>query len=494
MLDRFVLHNARRCGDVVALGGLVRQCRFDQLEASVSRLTRALQGLQTLEPRLVAVQCVDSWRHWMLVLVLGRLGIASVSLPEADVPQEMLAVLSPDLIILHDGDLPNQEGRLFLDDVWFRQVLDGVEHDQSEDYFPPVPVDPGALCRVAVAMGTDRDMHVLGFSYADIEASLLRFVYQDMSEALAMMSPQGVKPHLLCTISPVSISGYLMVGAALAAGTTVRGATEQTMGAEVAQGHALFVVITPVHLEHLLRSLPPGMKPVEHVHLTVVGAALSAPLLERTRRLLTPHVTVAYGIDEGGLVSSIVATEREDEQSVGRVLPWAGVQIVDDHDVPLPEGQQGIIRLRTSGAVKEYLNEPDVTQKRFRDGWFYPGDRGFVSSKGELHLCGRVDDIVAIGGGKFDLAVLDQMLKEEVIVQDAASFVVWNKEGQQVLYCALVTNGELDGDALSKKLRKRYTALPPVTVLWVRDIPYRDSGTVDRERLQRSLTVHLEYS
>lgn len=492
MLDRFVLHNARRCGDVVALGGLVRQCRFDQLEASVSRLARALEGLRELAPRLVAVQCVDSWRHWMLLLVLSRLGVASVSLPDADVPQEMLAVLSPDLIILHNGDLPAQEGRLSLDDGWFRAVLDGVGDDHSEDYYPPVPVASDALCRVAVAMGTDRDMHVLGFSYADVEASLLRLVYQDMGEALALMASDGQKPHLLCTISPVSMSGFLMVGAALVAGTTVRIASEQTMGAEVAQGHALFVVLTPVHLDYLLRSLPPGMKRVSHLHLTVVGAALSPLLLERAQSRLTPHISVAYGIDECGVLSSIDALKREGPQSVGRVLPWAGVQIVDAEENPLPAGEKGVIRVRATGAVTQYLNEPDVTQKRFRDGWFYPGDRGFISAIGELHLCGRVDDLVAIGGGKFDLHLIDQMVKEESVVQDAASFVRWSKDGQQALYCALITTGELDGEALSKRLRQRYSALPPVTVIWVRELPYTEAGQVDRERLAQSLSVHLE--
>lgn len=491
MLDRFVQYNARRHGDVLAFGGFSRQCRFDRLEASVSRLARSLQGLCHLELKLVAVQCIDSWRHWMLLLVLGRLGIASVSLPGTDVSQEMLAILSPDLIVLHDGDLPEQEGRLVLNDAWFRHVLDGVEHDSSVNYFTPVAVKPDTLCRVAVTMGTDRDMHVVGFSYADIEAALLRLVYQDLHEALAMIISKEEKPHLLCTINSVSMSGFLMVGAALVAGMTVRGVEQNNMGAEVAQGHPLFVILTPVHLEQLLKVLPPGMNSMDHIYLTVVGAPLSDVVLERTYRFLTPHVRVAYGIDECGLVSSIVASKRENETSVGHVLPWVDVEIVNGDKVPLSVGESGVVRVRTSGAAREYLHEPDVTEKKFDNEWFYPGDRGLISSKGELSLCGRVDDIVAIGGGKFDLATLDYIAKEVAVVQDAAFFVLWNKEGQQVLYCALATNGKVDCEALSNKLRFRYTDLPQVSVLWVEDIPYTDSGYVDRERLKRSLTVHL---
>ncbi|QHI96158.1 AMP-binding protein [Aristophania vespae] len=492
MFDRFVLRNAQRYKDALAFGGLARQCSFARLEASVSRVARALQNLRGLSAPFIAVQCPDLWRHWLLLLALSRLGLASASLPDSEVPEQALALLNPDLIISSGGDLSSKEKILSLDDKWFRKVLAGVEDDGPESYFPPVSVDPNDLCRVSIAAGTDKEFHAIAFSFSEIESAILRLIYQDSTTVLSNLRQNIEKPDLLCTIGAASHSAFLMIAAALASVTTVRETDSQNVGSEVVRGTPLFVVMTPSHLEHLIKILPPSMAPLSQIHLTIVGAALSNNLLEKTLKKLTSHVTIAYGTDECGLVSEKRAALRKNELSVGNILPWASVEIVDENDRPLPYGDVGIIRLRASGMARSYYNEPEFSATRFREGWFYPGDRGFLSQNYELHLTGRVDDLVALGGAKFDLSVIDSILKADPVISDAASFIYRNEKGEQSLYCALITHEDLVGNELSQALRKRYPALPPVTVIWVETIPYKTIGFVDREKLRASVSLFLK--
>ena len=43
----------------------------------------------------------------------------------------------------------------------------------------------------------------------------------------------------------------------------------------------------------------------------------------------------------------------------------------------------------------EYFKNPEATAKCFKDGWFYPGDRGRLNKNGLLFLTGRQSEIVA---------------------------------------------------------------------------------------------------
>lgn len=492
MFDRFVLYNARRFPEAPALGSMARQYSFARLEASVSRVARVLQNLRELSSPLVAVQCSDLWQHWIIILALSRLGLASASLADSEVSDEVLALLKPDVIIQSGDNLKGTPKSLILDHGWFQKVLAGVETDKPEVFFSPFPVDPRAICRVSVAAGTDKAPHAISFSFGDIETAILRLIYQDSSSALEVAYQGRKKPDLLCTVGVASHSAFLMMAAALASTTMIREVNNQNAGSEIARGQPLFVIMTPSHLEHLIKALPPAMKPLPHIYMTIIGAVLSEDLLEETQKRITPHVTVAYGTDECGLITEIAASSRESVRSVGSVLPWADVGIVDENNNPLPVGETGSVRVRTVGMARSYRGEPGYSRNRFKGGWFYPGDRGYLSSQSELHITGRSDDLVALGGAKFDLSVIDSIVKADSLVLDAASFLMGDEKGRETLYCALVNHEELAGEEISKALRKRYPDLPPVTVIWVEAIPYKEGGFVDRQKLRNSVSLHLK--
>ncbi len=498
MLDRFVAYNARSAGDVIAFGSLSHQRSYALLEATVSRLARALEGLRSLDLQRVAVQCPDPWRHWALTLALGRLGLASASLVNGEVPEIELSILRPDLIILHGkvGLLPG-DGRLSLHEDWFEKVLSDVENDDPSSYYPPVPVQRSAPCRLALASGTNQTPHLIELSFGEVEEQIHRLMYHDMIEFFASSAGRRGrvtgKPQLLCSIGLQALSGFLLAGAALAGGTTLRSSDAQSIGAEVMQASTLMVVMTPVHLNHLLQVLPPNMRPVEHIHLTVVGGKLSVAVLEKVKKRFTPHVQVVYGTDECGIVAAIAADRRQGDDEVGPPLPWVDVQVVDAKGQRLEAGQAGDIRIRGGGVIRGYRDDGPASDIRFRDGWFYPGDRGFLSPEGSLHLQGRSDALVNAGGAKFDLEVMENILLTEPRIRDVGVFTLENKEGTERFYAAVVSNEKFDDKALSARLRERYVALPPVILIWVPEIPRTRAGHVNRDKLKTTLKDYIRH-
>ena len=93
------------------------------------------------------------------------------------------------------------------------------------------------------------------------------------------------------------------------------------------------------------------------------------------QKWLSPNLQVCYGTSETSQVSSGTAEEIADiEGCVGFILPGIQVEIV--------EGD--VIRIKTPVMITEYVDNPVETAKHFKDGWFYPGDRGYITKDNRL--------------------------------------------------------------------------------------------------------------
>ena len=78
--------------------------------------------------------------------------------------------------------------------------------------------------------------------------------------------------------------------------------------------------------------------------------------------------------------------------AVGYVLPGVIVEVVDDDDRALPSEQEAVVRIRSEYGASEYLEDPAETQRAFRNGWFYPGDFGYLTQENMLVISGRTVD------------------------------------------------------------------------------------------------------
>jgi acyl-CoA synthetase (AMP-forming)/AMP-acid ligase II len=105
---------------------------------------------------------------------------------------------------------------------------------------------------------------------------------------------------------------------------------------------------------------------------------------ERVRAWLCSNLTLGYVTSDRTMVASMPAQFASAiSGAVGYVMPGVAVEVVDDQDQAL-SGKEGNLRIRSDCSVKEYLDDPGETQRSFRNGWFYPGRRGRVTSDNVL--------------------------------------------------------------------------------------------------------------
>lgn len=87
----------------------------------------------------------------------------------------------------------------------------------------------------------------------------------------------------------------------------------------------------------------------------------------------------------------------------GRPIPGADLRIIDPDgtiDDVLGLGEAGEIALTGSTISQGYLNNEELTRKKFVDGWWRSGDIGHLDEDGYLFVEGRTDNVINTGGIK----------------------------------------------------------------------------------------------
>lgn len=113
------------------------------------------------------------------------------------------------------------------------------------------------------------------------------------------------------------------------------------------------------------------------------------------------------------------------EQSVGGPFnPDFDVRIVDEHDIPLPDGTPGelVLRHRLPWMVNSgYIGMPEATAEAWRNGWFHTGDRLVVDEHGDFVFVDRVKDAIRRRGENISSYEVEvEVLSHEAVDQVAA--------------------------------------------------------------------------
>jgi benzoate-CoA ligase len=118
--------------------------------------------------------------------------------------------------------------------------------------------------------------------------------------------------------------------------------------------------------------------------------------------------------------------------SSGVPVPGYDVVVVDEAGKLVPRGEIGNLRVKGDSTMACYWNRPDKTSEVLDGPWIATGDKYYVDEDGFFWYCGRVDDMLKVGG----IWVSPIEVESALIAHDA------------VLEAAVV--GHLDADRLIK--------------------------------------------
>jgi len=210
------------------------------------------------------------------------------------------------------------------------------------------------------------------------------------------------------------------------------------------------------------RFRPYGLR--DHVLQSGYGMAENVCAATTTDRSRPPRVdwidTAALERDGRAVPVACDAPGAQSLVSCGAPFPGTEVRVVDDGGRPLPERTVGEIVLRGAYLFSGYYRRKDLTAAALRDGWFRPGDLGYLAD-GELYVCGRKSDLIIVGGRNIQPDDLEALAGgvAGVLPGRAVAFGVPDaREGTERVVVVCETRPELDPAAreeLARTLRRR---------------------------------------
>lgn len=226
------------------------------------------------------------------------------------------------------------------------------------------------------------------------------------------------------------------------------------------------------------------------IEVRVSGSAVPYLVRQQVEQNLSRRLFVRYGSTESGTVSFAGPGEHDASEPVGRVVAGIDLQIVDDAGEAVPAGRVGNIRMRGEGIVSGYLGGAEQTARRFRDGWYWPGDMGSLDAEGRLTIHGRADDMINLNGVNIFPSEIEQVLEAHPAVKAAAALPLASGVHGQIPVAAveLCSAGMVSERELVAYARQHLALRAPRRIVILDRLPRNDQGKILRRQIAEQFT------
>lgn len=241
---------------------------------------------------------------------------------------------------------------------------------------------------------------------------------------------------------------------------------------------------------------------VSSLRTGIIGGAPCTPqqFREIDRKL---DFTLLPGLGQSEVVAGITVGRMSDplearSNSVGPFAPY-----IEGKIVPIAEGAEqdghpvGEVCVRGPMMMAGYYKRPDLTARTIgEDGWLRTGDLGWLDEKHNLHLAGRLKDVIIRGGENIMPSELEEVVEEDRQVAECKAIGVPDSHyGEEVCMCVVPAEGAALGEKqILGMLSSKVAAYKmPKYVLFFHSFPYNDTGKIAggelREMARKALAL-----
>jgi len=460
----YIAFHAADRPDAVAIVTNGRSITYAEFARDIRKFTRALRGLQLPRGSTAAIDCDEPYFNWLLRLAFEQLRVVTASVGLPDRPDVLAQMRDFDIVLSGKSFVAGATRHHPTRTAW----LQGVLASGDEDTEPTPEKRPDDPLRIVLTSGTTGTPKKLLYTRRVHESLITRTLWcagftRDSRYLLAL--PSSVAARTTC----VRAGGAIVIEKRMKAG-------------EAIATHAItHTTMPPFILKAVLDELPEGFAKPPDLTILSFGAAVSRGLRARALARLATDVCDIYSSNEVDYVSSIRGAAAE----MGSIWPGVRVEVVDDHDRPLPFGEVGQIRIRTDNMVHRYLDDPQATARVFKDGWVYAGDVGILHDPHRLQLIGRGDDVLNIGWRKIAPEAIEDIVLKLGEVADVGVCGVPNRDGIEEI-CIAVSGQRSSDDELLQRITDAFRGFQVgrFNVVKVTSIPRTQNGKVQRKALK----------
>jgi acetyl-CoA synthetase len=224
------------------------------------------------------------------------------------------------------------------------------------------------------------------------------------------------------------------------------------------------------------------------------GEPLNPEAIRWFREQYAVTVLDYYGLTESyPLVANYPFLEVR-EGSMGKPMPGWDVQILDEDEQPVAQGERGEICLRARSNPHYplgYWRNEEASAETFGGEWFHTGDAAVEDEDGYIWYVGRADDVIIAAGYRIGPFEVESACLEHPAVRETAAVASPDELRGNVVKAFIVLADEYQpseelGDDIKNFVRHRLSAYAyPRRIEFVPDLPKTLTGKIRRIELRQ---------
>jgi acetyl-CoA synthetase len=202
-----------------------------------------------------------------------------------------------------------------------------------------------------------------------------------------------------------------------------------------------------------------------------------------------------YGLTESYPLCANFPFMEVREGSMGRPMPGWDVQILDEDERPVAQGERGEICLRARSnphyPLGYWNRPPQDTEETFGGEWFHTRDAASTDEDGYFWYEGRADDVIISAGYRIGPFEVESACLEHPAVAEAAAIAVADERRGNVVKAFVVLAAGHEGsdelaDEIKAYVREHLSAYAyPRLIEFVPDLPKTLTGKIRRIELRQ---------
>lgn len=216
------------------------------------------------------------------------------------------------------------------------------------------------------------------------------------------------------------------------------------------------------------------------------GTALTSSAADLWKKTTGCAVTEGYGLSETAPVLSFNEPGHEKIGTVGLPLIYTDIQMLDENDQPVADGEEGQIAAKGPQVMKGYWQRPDETAKVMtKSGYFKTGDIGIRLPDGCIKIVDRLKDMIIVSGfNVYPNEIEDALTKHPDVLEAAVIGKPDERTGERV--CAFITvKNDIDKEEVLNHCRVLLTAYKiPKELHVIDELPKSTVGKILRRELR----------
>ena len=197
----------------------------------------------------------------------------------------------------------------------------------------------------------------------------------------------------------------------------------------------------------ILMRLPPQAQPPGVTVPVAWGAGCDAASWESIRARLGCDLRECYGMTECSSFATLNETGKRG--SIGRPLPWLGVELLGEDGQPVSPGAVGEIVLssKLEGVfLPGYLDDPAASARALRDGRLHTSDMAWQDADGDYVFVGRHSDGMRVRGENVSAWEVERVFARHPAIEASGAIGVAGEIGEQdILLYVQFKSGETVG-------------------------------------------------